>query len=118
MSTRVGIQPLNTEMSEASHESPGLDEPSHEGASQDESCHILKLNDDVLGVLACKLCDALRPLLVVHLSSAAKGLRAAMRVLPAWESPARALQAAVPLAPPLLVWEPRASVRPFRRSVP
>ena len=36
------------------------------------SCPLLELSHDMLGVVAHELCDPLRPLLVVNLSSAAK----------------------------------------------
>ena len=43
------------------------------------SCRLLALSDDEVGVVAHELCDPLRPLLAVHLSSTAKGLRTAMQ---------------------------------------
>ena len=42
-------------------------------------CRLLALSDDVVSVVAHELCDPLRPLLAVNLSSTAKGLRAAMQ---------------------------------------
>ena len=42
------------------------------------SCPLLELSPDMLGVVAHELCDPLRPLLVVNLSSTAKGLRVPM----------------------------------------
>ena len=43
------------------------------------SCRLLALSDDEVSVVAHELCDPLRPLLAVNLSSTAKGLRAAMQ---------------------------------------
>ena len=42
-------------------------------------CLLLDLSHDEIGVVAHELCDPLQPLLAVHLSSTAKGLRLAMR---------------------------------------
>ena len=42
------------------------------------SCPLLELSHDMLGIVAHELCDPLRPLLVVNLSSTAKGLRVPM----------------------------------------
>ena len=42
-------------------------------------CRLLALSDDEVSVVAHELCDPLRPLLAVHLSSTAKGLRTAMQ---------------------------------------
>ena len=44
------------------------------------SCPLLELSHDMLGVVAHELCDPLQPLLVVNLSSTAKGLRVPMLV--------------------------------------
>ena len=41
-------------------------------------CRLLALSDDEVSMVAHELCDPLRPLLAVNLSSTAKGLRAAM----------------------------------------
>jgi len=42
-------------------------------------CRLASLSDDEVRVVAHELCDPLRPSLAVHLSSTAKGLRAAMQ---------------------------------------
>ena len=42
-------------------------------------CRLLALSDDEVSVVAHELCDPLRPLLAVNLSSTAKGLRLAMQ---------------------------------------
>ena len=42
-------------------------------------CRLLALSDDEVSAVAHELCDPLRPLLAVNLSSTAKGLRAAMQ---------------------------------------
>ena len=42
-------------------------------------CRLLALSDDEVSVVAHELCDPLRPLLAVNLSSTAKGLRTAMQ---------------------------------------
>ena len=42
-------------------------------------CRLLALSDDEMSMVAHELCDPLRPLLAVHLSSTAKGLRTAMQ---------------------------------------
>ena len=42
-------------------------------------CLLLELSHDEVGVVAHELCDPLRPLLAVHLSSTAKGLRVPMQ---------------------------------------
>ena len=38
------------------------------------TCHLLDLSHDLIGIVTYELCDPLRPLLAVHLSSTAKGL--------------------------------------------
>ena len=43
-----------------------------------ESIGFLELSHDVLAIVTQELCDPLQPLLAVHLSSTAKGLRVAM----------------------------------------
>ena len=63
---------------------PSSGEPSQPSSScepsepSEPSCRLLELSHDEVGVVGTELCDALRPLLAVHLSSTAKGLRAAM----------------------------------------
>ena len=42
------------------------------------ACLFLDLSDDVVSIVTHELCDPLQPLLAVHLSSTAKGLREAM----------------------------------------
>ena len=46
--------------------------------SVSEPCLLLELSHDLVGIVTHELCDPLRPLLAVHLSSTAKGLREAM----------------------------------------
>ena len=43
------------------------------------TCLLLELSHDTIGVVTHELCDPLRPLLAVHLSSTAKGLWVAMQ---------------------------------------
>ena len=42
--------------------------------SVSEPCLLLELSHDLVGIVTHELCDPLRPLLAVHLSSTAKGL--------------------------------------------
>ena len=44
-----------------------------------QQCHLLELNDDLIRIVTHELCDPLRPLLAVNLSSTAKGLRVPMQ---------------------------------------
>ena len=53
---------------------------SAEALTEAEPCRLLALSDGEVSVVAHELCDPLRPLLAVHLSSTAKGLRAAMQL--------------------------------------
>ena len=59
-------------------------------------CRLLALSDDEVSAVAHELCDPLRPLLAVNLSSTAKGLRVAMQ--PALAELRLQRQAAVALA--------------------
>ena len=47
-------------------------------AAAEATCHLLDLSHDEQSIVTHELCDPLRPLLAVHLSSTAKGLREAM----------------------------------------
>ena len=42
--------------------------------SEEDKCELLKLSHDEVSIVTHELCDPLRPLLAVHLSSTAKGL--------------------------------------------
>ena len=53
--------------------------PPPQPAAASSSCILLQLSHDEMGVVAHELCDPLRPLLAVNLSSTAKGLRVPMR---------------------------------------
>ena len=41
---------------------------------EEDECELLKLSHDEVSIVTHELCDPLRPLLAVHLSSTAKGL--------------------------------------------
>ena len=43
-------------------------------ATGEDECELLKLSHDEVSIVTHELCDPLRPLLAVHLSSTAKGL--------------------------------------------
>ena len=43
-------------------------------AAAEATCHLLDLSHDEQSIVTHELCDPLRPLLAVHLSSTAKGL--------------------------------------------
>ena len=43
-------------------------------AAGEDECELLKLSHDEVSIVTHELCDPLRPLLAVHLSSTAKGL--------------------------------------------
>ena len=43
-------------------------------ATGEDKCELLKLSHDEVSIVTHELCDPLRPLLAVHLSSTAKGL--------------------------------------------
>ena len=47
-------------------------------AAAEATCHLLDLSHDEQSIVTHELCDPLQPLLAVHLSSTAKGLREAM----------------------------------------
>ena len=47
-------------------------------ATGKDECVLFKLSHDEVSIVTHELCDPLRPLLAVHLSSTAKGLREAM----------------------------------------
>ena len=53
--------------------------PQPQPVSSSSSCMLLQLGHDEIGVVAHELCDPVRPLLAVNLSSTAKGLRVAMQ---------------------------------------
>jgi hypothetical protein len=53
--------------------------PPQPPAVASSSCILLQLSHDEMGVVAHELCDPLRPLLAVNLSSTAKGLRVPMQ---------------------------------------
>ena len=46
-------------------------------ATGEDKCELLKLSHDEVSIVTHELCDPLEPLLAVHLSSTAKGLRVA-----------------------------------------
>ena len=48
------------------------------GTGEEDECELLKLSHNEVSIVTHELCDPLQPLLAVHLSSTAKGLREAM----------------------------------------